>query len=107
MMYRFLRSDWEIKASLRQATDGLPNGLVAILLPGLNAARLPERLHANWNSEVRSCYARYHSAPATAEQLAAWIEDAYQARTTRAQWIDNPREMMRHNRICQEHGITH
>ncbi len=99
--------DWEIKASLRQAADGLPNGLLAILLSGLNAAVLPERLRANWNAQDRSCYARYRPVPSTAEQLAGWIEDAYQARTTRAQWIDNPREMMRHNRVCEVHGVTH
>ncbi len=41
--------DWEIKASLQQGKDRLPNGLLAIQLPSCpNGAFLPPRLEQNW-----------------------------------------------------------
>lgn len=82
--------DWEIKASLRQEQFSLPNGLLGILLPSQGgSAHLPPRFHNNWNNELKDCYARYHSAPTTASQLRGWIEEAFNARTTRAKHIKN------------------
>ncbi len=86
--------DWEIKSSLQQGKD-LPNGLMGIVLPSQNnTAHLPERLKANWKPEHEGCYGRYWSYPTSEQQLWEWIEDAYQARTVRADLIDNSLPMM-------------
>nr|VFJ71152.1 MAG: MTH538 TIR-like domain (DUF1863) [Candidatus Kentron sp. DK] len=99
--------DWEIKSSLRQG-EYMPNGLMGIVLPSQNnRANLPPRLQANWNPEHRDCYARYWSYPQTDSQLSDWIEDAHQARRTRAHLIVNSQEMMKYNARCQICGVTH
>lgn len=99
--------DWEIKSSLQQGRY-LPNGLMGIVLPSQdNMAYLPERLKDNWNKEHENCYARYCSYPTSEQQLWGWIEDAYQARTTRANLIDNSLPMMGYNSKCKICEETH
>ena len=99
--------DWEIKSSLQQGSS-LPNGLMGIVLPSRNnSAHLPERLKANWNEKHMGCYARYWSYPASDQDLWSWIEDAYQARTSRARLIDNSLPMMRYNARCKICNVTH
>lgn len=99
--------DWELKSSLRQGTY-TPNGVMGIILRsrGRNA-HLPPRLEANWAPDNFNCYARYWVYPRSPQELAGWIEDAYEARTTRARLIRNSAEMMRYNRVCQVCNITH
>ena len=99
--------DWEIKASLTQPADGLPNGLLGILLSPLQKAHLPDRFKKNLKSANQYGYAHYYYEPTSATQLAAWIEDAFQARTSRTNLIVNPRDMMRYNSSCLVHHITH
>jgi len=100
--------DWEIKASLRQEQFSLPNGLIGIVLSTQGGrAHLPPRFQDNWNSELKDCYARYHSAPTTASQLREWIEDAFNARTTRAKHIKNSVEIMKYNAVCKICRVTH
>ena len=99
--------DWEIKSSLRQG-NFTPNGLMGIVLPSReNKAFLPDRLQSNWNSNHVNCYARYWSYPASSQQLSIWIEDAHQARTTRASLINNSQDMMKYNSRCRICGVTH
>lgn len=99
--------DWEIKSSLNRG-EGLPNGLIGIVLPSQNnVTHLPERLRANWHKGHNDCHARYGSYPSTQEQLAHWIEDAYQARTVRADLIDNSLPMMKYNSKCKMYRETH
>ena len=99
--------DWEIKSSLRQGESAAPNGLIGILLPSQGgAAHLPPRFADNWAKEETK-YARYRSAPTTAEQLREWIEDAFEARTARASLIKNEQERMGYNAQCKVCGITH
>ena len=99
--------DWEIKSSLRQG-ESLPNGLIGILLPSQGTtAHLPQRFKDNWAEGEARCYARYRSAPATAEELRGWIEDAFEARTARASLITNEQERMGYNAQCKVCGITH
>ena len=100
--------DWEIKSSLRQGETYTPNGLIGIILPskGQNAY-LPPRLEANWIKGHVNCYARYWVYPSSAETLGGWIEDAYSARTTRAELIENPQDMMKKNAQCKVCGVTH
>jgi hypothetical protein len=99
--------DWEIKSSLRQG-QYTPNGLIGILLPSQgNSAHLPPRMKANWGKCESDCYARYRSYPSSAQQLANWIEDAYQARTSQAHLIQNSQDMMKYNGVCKNCGVTH
>ena len=98
--------DWEIKSSLQQGIY-LPNGLLGIAIPrGTSSAHLPERFKANWN-EDGSGYAKFMPYPTSQQQLWKWIDDAYQARTTRANLINNPKEMMGNNAKCKICGVTH
>lgn len=98
--------DWEIKSSLRRGSY-TPNGLIGIILPSQgNSAYLPPRLKDNW-SKGSSCYARYYNYPKTSEQLASWIEDAYNARTKRVDLIKNTQDMMKYNTKCKICGVTH
>ena len=102
--------DWEIKASLQQG-QSLPNGLIAINLPYMGTrGNLPHRLNLNvkrnqYNIDIG--YARYYSYPSSKEELRRWVEDAHQARTTRATLISNPNDMMHYNGKCEVHKVTH
>ncbi len=99
--------DWEIKTSLQRG-DYVPNGLLGILLPSRgNSDYLPSRFRDNWQRGEFDCYARYRAYPTSAQQLADWIEDAYNARTTRAHLIQNKADMMKYNSKCLVCGITH
>ncbi|MCZ8514339.1 TIR domain-containing protein [Paenibacillus filicis] len=99
--------DWELKSSLRQG-EYTPNGVLGIILPNQgNAAYLPPRLKANWSSGHHDCYARYWTYPKTAVALGELIEEAYDARTSRAHLIKNSQVMMQYNSKCKVCGITH
>jgi len=99
--------DWEIKGSLRQGADSLPNGLLAIQCAP-SGADLPPRLEANWQSSNINCYAKYYRYPHSHEELRQWIEDANNARTTRAHLIRNSHDtMMSYNSKCRMCGVTH
>ncbi len=100
--------DWEIKSSLRRGEKYTPNGLIGIILPskGQNAY-FPPRLEANWVKGHVNCYARYWIYPSSVEELGQWIEDAYNARTSRAHLIKNEQDIMKYNAQCKICGITH
>jgi len=99
--------DWELKTSLRRGTY-TPNGVMAIALPSTyDVAFLPPRLEANWCQGHVNCYARFWGYPTSPQELARWIEDAYEARTTRASLIINSAKMMGYNACCRVCGITH
>ncbi len=101
--------DWELKASLRQGLVYTPNGLLGILLSSANVnplPHLPERFGLNFQSDER-CYARYRYMPTSASELRSWIEDAYQARTTRNDLIQNSADMMKYNSQCRVCEVTH
>lgn len=100
--------DWEIKSSLRQSNIESPNGTIAILLPSMGTSgHLPERLRDNWNKENKDCFARYYSYPTSANQLGGWIDDAYNARTTRSKFIVNSQDIMKYNGKCKVCAETH
>ncbi len=99
--------DWEIKTSLRRG-EYTPNGLMGIILASQeNSAYLPPRLGANWNKTRFGCYARYWAYPSTPGELRNMIEDAYDARTERADFIHNSQDMMKYNTECKVCGVTH
>ncbi|HOO51732.1 MAG TPA: hypothetical protein PLK94_10640, partial [Alphaproteobacteria bacterium] len=60
-----------------------------------------------WAKGESDCYARYRSYPCSKEELSIWIEDAYQARTSRAHLIQNSQDMMKYNGVCKICGVTH
>lgn len=101
--------DWEIKASLQQGEGRTPNGLLAIQLPSCaNGALLPPRMELNWRRNDAQGYARYYKYPGHPHELRRWIEEAFEARKTIADRIQNPHEtMFDRNRQCRVCGITH
>jgi hypothetical protein len=104
--------DWELKATLRRG-DSDPNGLLAILLASANPGRggsfphLPARFAKNHDSGNVNCYARYYYLPSSADELDGWIEDAVEARTSRARLIQNDADMMSRNATCLIHRTVH
>ena len=101
--------DWEIKATLQQGAEYPPNGLLGVALPSATdkTAMLPPRLYDNLSTAKNPGYAYYYRAPGTAEELIRWIEDAYEARTTRARLVKNTQDRMRYNATCDACGIVH
>lgn len=104
--------DWELKASLQRG-DSVPNGVVAFLLPsahnhnGQQYPHLPDRLSANYRYLDNTSYARYWIMPETEAAMRQSIETAYQARTTLANAIVNPNEMMKYNSVCRVCQVNH
>lgn len=99
--------DWELKSSLQQGETS-PNGVMGIILPSQGkSANLPSRLAENWTKGHIDCYARYWVYPSSPEELGQWIDDAYEARTSRAKFIKNSQKMMAYNRKCSVCGVTH
>lgn len=89
--------DWEVQASLRRPADGLPSGLLAILLDkNATSGHLPDRVKLNTDSG----YAEFHGYPPRAASLSSWIDDAFKARTTEASLILNSRDRRRNNSSC-------
>lgn len=98
--------DWEIKSSLRQG-NYTPNGLLGIVLPSLSSAPyLPDRFSKNWKKD-EECYAEYHWAPSSADQLGRWIDDAFNARASSSHLIENTQNMWSNNRKCNHCGYNH
>jgi hypothetical protein len=76
--------------------------LLGIKLNSYNKNGYPDRLNLNLkqNDQQKDCYARVIDYPTNIDILTSHIEDAFQARTSRCQWIDNPRERFENNRKC-------
>jgi hypothetical protein len=99
--------DWELKTTLRKG-GYTPNGLLGLLLPSMGTSgHLPPRFKENWDKNQSASYAIYHSYPTTKDQLSAWIEEAYQRRTTHADHINNSQDMLKYNSSCLVHSETH
>lgn len=96
--------DWEIASTLRNDPNNKRSGLLAINLPSAGkTANAPERLNDNWSADKdgnQSGYARYYTYPTRKDSLANWIQDAFDARTTRASLIDNTRALRKNNGSC-------
>ena len=95
--------DWEIASTLRNDTNNKRSGLLAINLPSMGTeGKLPARLSDNRVSKdgVETGYARYYTYPTRKDTLANWIEDAFDARTSRASLVDNTRELRKNNGSC-------
>jgi hypothetical protein len=94
--------DWEIQSSLRHGETVTPNGLLGIVLPSAGQKPIaPDRLLKNLKGEKSDeGYARWYWYPQGKDTLANWVEDAFQARTSRAHLIVNPRERFKYNKEC-------
>jgi len=94
--------DWEIQSSLRCGETVTPNGLLGVKLPSYKNTGYPHRLNLNLkqDDQQEDCYARVIDYPKRKDTLAYRIEDAFQARTSRAHLIVNPRERFKYNRTC-------
>lgn len=96
--------DWEIQSSLRHGAKTLPNGLLGIALPSAGEqATVPRRLSINLPNRIGTFgYARCYSYPSSTTSLAAWVEDAFMARTdvARVKLISNPRERRMRSSRC-------
>lgn len=91
--------DWEIQASLRHGETVIPNGLFGIVLPSANKKPVPpERLKINLSNG--GGYAKWYWYPQNKKSLNNWIEDAFEARSDRADLIENPREKFKYNKTC-------
>jgi hypothetical protein len=95
--------DWEIASTLRNDKNNKRSGLMAINLPSMGkTAKAPDRFNDNWSveDEVQTGYARYYVYPTRKDTLANWIQDAFDARTSRADLIDNSRALRERNGSC-------
>lgn len=107
--------DWEIKSSLRQPADGMPNGLLGLAVTPPNDYSgkpiwhvLPDRFSKNYvQNQPDISYARYYNWPASAADLRRWIEEAYNLAANNADRIQNPQEMILRNLTCKVHKEVH
>ena len=88
--------DWEVQASLRNPSDGYPNGLLAVQLWESNT-RLPDRVKLNCDSG----FAKSYKKPKTLKSLENMINEAWDARFDKQHLIENPRERFKNNRYCE------
>jgi hypothetical protein len=92
--------DWEIYSSLRQSTGSTRNGLMSVRLASGQGARYPTRLETNLKSGDSDAYARAWTYPATGEALRSCVQDAFDARTSRAHLIQPLTSRRKANSIC-------
>jgi hypothetical protein len=95
--------DWEVYSTLRDDTNNRRSGLLAIELPTRGDAPLPARVSDNVRRDANGediGYARWHVYPRTGSALRNLIEDAYNARSTRASLIVNTRDRRMNNSSC-------
>lgn len=93
--------DWEISASLRNDPVNKRNGLLVLTLPSMNgSAHLPDRVKDNWISgDTENSYALYYSTPNLWDTgtLRDYIEDAFNARTSKSHLVNNSRALRQRN----------
>lgn len=93
--------DWEVYSTLRNDKKNRRSGLVAITLP--SAAdyaykQLPPRVNDNVDGE--DGYARWYKYPASVSNLRDIIHEAFEARTSKANLINNTRDRKKYNSTC-------
>ena len=103
--------DLELLASLHNPGDAMadpgespmPNGLLAVMLPSYSSQGFPDRLNANLQvpRETRTePYAKVIAYPEDKDALAEAIEDAYAARETKRDLLNNTPHMYSEDRAC-------
>lgn len=91
--------DWEISATLRNDPVNRRSGLLLVPLPSMqNVATLPIRARDNWvYNEPDSSYAVYNKYPTYTWQLREYVEEAFQARTSKSSLVVNSRPLRQRN----------
>ncbi len=96
--------DWEVMSSLRNDTNNKRSGLLAITLPSVansSSRKLPDRVKDNISvANGDEGYARWKKYPTSEKALEGWIEDAFNARTDRANLVNNSRARRVNNGPC-------
>jgi len=93
--------DWEVYSSLRNDKLNRRSGLVAITLPSIanfSDRALPPRVDDNVNGD--DGYARWKKYPASEGSLRSMVEEAFQARSSKAGVIVNTRARKINNSSC-------
>lgn len=92
--------DNEVYSSLRSGKVNRINGLIAIELRSVAGdSKLPDRVADNYVNGGNS-YAKYWSYPTGATVLQGWIQQAFDARTSKADLIDNSRARRQRSSSC-------
>jgi hypothetical protein len=94
--------DWEISAGLNKKVGGNYSGLLGLCLPGhsdysrneYQADIVPPRLVDN----LKTGYAKFYNWTENESSIKNWVEDAFQARISRADKVDNSRLQFVNNR---------
>jgi len=92
--------DWETYSSLRLSKHSTRNGLMSVRLASGAGAKWPARLKANLNTSGADGYARAYTYPTSAASLRAHVQDAFDARTSRAHLIKPLTARRRNNASC-------
>lgn len=94
--------DWEISSSLRNDPVNKRSGLLVMPLPSMNnSATLSDRIKDNWvKDKPEDSYASYLAYPSSASSLRSKIDEAFLARTTKADKVDNSRALRLANASC-------
>jgi len=92
--------DWETYSSLRQSSMSTRNGLMSVRLPSGAGAKFPARLAENLKNESRDGYARAWKFPSTDTILHSRVQDAFDARSSRAHLIKPLTPRQKGNRNC-------
>jgi hypothetical protein len=93
--------DWETYSTLRNDKRNRRSGLMAITLPSAaNYAKkqLPPRVDDNVDGDKG--YARWWKYSSSRASLRSLIDEAFEARTSKAHLIDNTRERKKYNSTC-------
>lgn len=94
--------DWEVYSTLRNDKNNRRSGLMAITLPSVadySGKQLPPRVADNVDGA--GGYARWWKHPSSVKGLQELIEEAFQARTSKAHLINNSRARKVNNSACQ------
>ncbi len=93
--------DWEVYSSLRNDKNNKRSGLMAITLPSVadyDDRRLPNRVADNVDGKVG--YARWWKYPKSKDGLRSHIAEAFTARSTKTDLIENSRARKLSNSNC-------
>lgn len=89
--------DWEIGATLRNSPKNKRSGLLAYKLTSANEnQKIPDRLKDNWSKNTES-YADYYAYPTSSSSVRRSIDEAFEARQSRAHLVENGRALRRKN----------
>lgn len=93
--------DWEVYSTLRNDKNNRRSGLVAFTLPSAanySGKKLPPRVDDNVNDA--DGYARWYKYPKSEENLRSCIDEAFNARISKAGLIKNDRDRKIYNSSC-------